>query len=180
MALILDLCSGSGAWSQPYTEAGYDVYCIDSMLGLDVKLFESGRAGQVHGILAAPPCTSFAVSGARWWAEKGSEALQEGLAVVDACLRIIMTCRPEWWALENPVGRLRYYIGAPIMYFNPNDYGDPYTKKTALWGRFTTPTQNWVEPTEGSKMHTKYGGGSGTQRAVTPSGFARAFFEANP
>ena len=180
VALILDLCGGTGAWSQPYTDAGYDVYSVDLKSDLDVQLFESGRAGHVHGILAAPPCTAFAVSGARWWAQKGPDALKEGLAVVDACLRIITVCEPQWWALENPVGRLRYYLGVPVMYFNPNDYGDPYTKKTALWGKFNPPELHQVEPTEGSKMHTRYGGGSGDQRSVTPPGFAQAFFEANP
>lgn len=66
------------------------------------------------------------------------------------------------------------------MYFNPCDYGDPYTKKTCLWGMFNIPERNPVEPIEGSKMylicpHEK----RQEQRSVTPSGFAQAFFEAN-
>ena len=92
-------------------------------------------------------------------------------------------CKPTWWALENPIGKLSRFLGPPQMYFNPCDYGDPYTKQTALWGDFNTSLPlNEVEPTEGSKMHTQYGGkGMRTKnaRSATPAGFARAFFEAN-
>lgn len=89
--------------------------------------------------------------------------------------------RPVWWALENPVGRLRTYLGDPTLIFNPCDFGDPYTKKTLLWGNFTLPKYNRVAPTEGSKMHRL---GPSPERArlrsMTPQGFANAFFEANP
>jgi hypothetical protein len=84
--------------------------------------------------------------------------------------------------MENPVGRLRKYIGEPKMIFNPCDYGDPYTKKTLLWGDFIPPHKNRVEPVEGSKLWRMYGGKSEktkTMRSITPPGFARAFFEIN-
>lgn len=153
MPLILDLCGGTGSWSRPYAEAGYEVRIIDPLAdGSDVRLFETmGRP--VHGILAAPPCTHFSVSGARWWAAKGQDALLNALAVVDACVRIIQVHRPAWWALENPVGRLRKYLGPPTYIFDPCDHGDPWTKKTLLWGTFTLPARTPVAPTEGSKMH---------------------------
>src|SRR5208282_1856863 len=111
----------------------------------------------IHGILAAPPCDHFAVSGARWWADKGEDAVLAGLAIVDACLRAVAIYRPEWWALENPVGRLNRWLGPPAWSFDPCDFGDPYTKRTNLWGHFTPPTPlfvaacNPVEATEGSK-----------------------------
>lgn len=87
-----------------------------------------------------------------------------------------------WCNMENPVGRLVRWIGKPVMIFNPCDYGDPYTKKTCLWGRFNVPVANPVEPVEGSKMWARYGGKSEATKAArseTPMGFARAFFEAN-
>lgn len=130
--IILDLCGGTGSWSKPYREAGYKVQVIDLERGDDVRLYIPPR--RVYGILAAPPCTHFSASGARWWAEKGNLALAEGLSVVDACLRIIYQAKPKFWALENPVGRLTHYLGKPKLIFNPCDYGDPYTKKTCLWG----------------------------------------------
>ena len=71
---ILDLCSGSGEWSRPYQEAGYDVIQVDVRDGQDVRLLEV-LPYPVRGILAAPPCTHLAGSGARWWEEKGTEAL---------------------------------------------------------------------------------------------------------
>lgn len=171
---ILDLCSGSGAWSQPYVDAGYTVIRVD--LPDDVRLVE--YPDKVHGILAAPPCTMFASSGARW--PRTKDEIRDALSVVDACFRIVTICRPEWWVLENPVGTLRRWIGPPRCYFNPSDYGDTYTKKTGLWGNFTQPFFSPVIPSEGSKMHTNYGGGRGAARSVTPAGFAKAFFEANP
>ncbi len=174
---ILDLCGGTGAWSKPYADAGYQFHIVD--LPQDVRLLE--RIDNVHSILAAPPCTHLSGSGARWWEGKGEEALLEALSVVDACLRVIQVCRPQWWALENPVGRLSRYLGKPAMYFNPCDYGDPYTKKTCLWGNFTPPVKNPVEPTEGSKLHRLPPGPDRWRlRSVTPAGFAKAFFEANP
>lgn len=180
---IVSLCDFSGSWSQPYADAGYEVVRVDLKTGQDVRLMRMPDY-PVHGILAAPPCTHFALSGARWWSEKGETALLDGLSIVDACLRLVALCKPAWWALENPVGRLNHYLGKPVMYFNPCDYGDTYTKKTALWGSFN-PALPWdkVAPVEGSKMWANYGGKSEATKAarsVTPEGFAMAFFLANP
>lgn len=176
--VILDLCGGTGAWSRPYREAGYDVRVIDVVDGYDVRLLEYTPA---YGVLAAPPCTHLSSSGARWWKGKGDDALIESLSVVDACLRIICVAKPRWWALENPVGRLSRYIGKPVMTFNPCDYGDPWTKRTCLWGEFNLPEYDRVEPTEGSQIHTiPQIKGRAVLRSVTPPGFARAFFKANP
>jgi hypothetical protein len=175
---ILDLCGGTGSWSEPYAEAGYNVIVVD--LPRDVRL-ERAPEYAVHGVLAAPPCTDFAGSGARWWAGKGEGALTDGLSVVDACIRIITVVKPQWWALENPVGRLVHYLGQPRLIFNPCDYGDPYTKKTCLWGDFNLPLLSPVEPTEGSKMHRLPPSPDRWKlRSMTPPAFARAFFEANP
>lgn len=180
--IILDLCGGTGAWSKPYTNKGYDVRNI-TLPDCDVRLYTPPK--NVHGILAAPPCTHLATSGARWWKEKGEEALLEALAIVDACMRIILLCHPKFWALENPVGRLTNYLGKPQMYFDPCDYGDAYTKKTALWGHFRPPIKSPIVPEfvvyKGGKRFAKnYGWSTNKNRSVTPPGFAEAFFEANP
>jgi hypothetical protein len=129
--VILSLCDYSGAWSEPYRLAGYDVRRVDLQHGRDVRLIEH-LGERVHGILAAPPCDHFAASGARWWADKGEKPLLDGLAVVDACLRAVAIYRPEWWALENPVGRLRRFLGPVAYSFDPSDFGEPYTKRTCL------------------------------------------------
>lgn len=180
MLTILSLCDYSGSWSEPYANAGYDVVRIDIKSGDDVRLMK--HKGPIRGILAAPPCTHFASSGSRWWEGKGDKALLEGLAIVDACCRIILAHRPLWWVLENPIGRLRNYLGEPRMSFDPCEYGDPYTKRTLLWGDFAMPLKaRRVEATEGSKMHLLPPSPErGALRSVTPAGFAKAFFEANP
>ena len=198
MKTILSLCDYSGNWPTPYREAGYDVVQVDLKHGDDVRLYEHlGRP--VHGILAAPPCTPFAGSGAQWWPKHDAEgSTLDGLALVDACLRAVAVYRPEWWALENPVGRLYRWLGKPVMYFHPYEYAgyaddpavDAYTKKTALWGQFTRPEKRPVEPVfyttstgkRGSWMFAHLGGKSERTkelRSVTPMGFARAFYEVN-
>ena len=115
--IILDLCGGTGSWSKPYADNGYDVRIIDPQEWLeddygtgDVRLFKKPKE-QIYGILSAPPCTHFSGSGARWWEEKGEKPLLEGLSIVDACLRIALITKPKFWVLENPVGRLKHYIG---------------------------------------------------------------------
>lgn len=179
--IILDLCGGTGAWSRPYKEAGYDVRVI-TMPCDDVRLLEAIKR-DVHGILAAPPCDHLAGSGARWWAEKGEKKLLESLSIVDACLRAVAVYTPYWWALENPVGRLSRYLGTPDMYFNPCDFGDPWTKKTCLWGNFIIPKKHPITPVPMSENHI-WRMPPGPQRkiirSITPPGFAKAFFEANP
>jgi hypothetical protein len=186
---ILSLCDLTGNWSRPYEAAGYEVLRVDLQRGEDVRLLRHlGRP--IHGILCAPPCDHFAASGARWWEGKGEAAILSGLAVVDACLRAVAIYRPEWWALENPVGRLRRYLGPPAWAFDPCDFGltpgDAYTKRTHLWGHFTPPVplvstvaRNPVAPTLGSKMH-RMSSSAKAARSETPAGFARAFMEANP
>jgi len=180
--VILDLCAGSGSWSKPYRESGYDVHQV-TLPGLDVRTWQAYLPLHVHGILVAPPCTHLASSGARWFRTKGESALIEALSVVDACLRIIHVCNPVWWALENPVGRLVRYLGKPVMYFDPCDYGDPYTKRTALWGRFNQPLKLPVRPvpmSENPIWNQPPSNERGAIRSVTPPGFAQAFKNANP
>ena len=175
--LVLSLCDRTGNWSRPYEENGYDVVRVDLEHGQDVRLLELPDR-PVHGILAAPPCTVFANSGARWPRTDGE--MCEGLSVVDACLRIVLMTQPRWWALENPAGKLSKYLGPPAYTFQPSHHGDPYTKFTCLWGSFIPPRRNPVEAVEGSKMH-RVAPGPNRQaiRSETPMGFATAFYEAN-
>lgn len=185
---ILSLCDYTGQWSAPYRERGYDVVQVDLKRGHDVRLLEHRRGG-IRGILMAPPCTSFAGSGARWWKMKGEAAVLDGLALVDACLRAVALYEPAWWALENPVGRLNRWLGPARYSFNPCDFAgwadepdaEAYTKRTLLWGRFNEPERRPVAPVLGSRMHLlPPSPDRAALRSVTPQGFARAFCEANP
>ena len=149
------MCGGTGAWSQPYKDAGYDVRVVtlpDYDL-LDVfrdtvtkKMGEIERLvyeGKVYGILAAPTCTQFSL--ARTTA-KTPRNFNEGMILVRACLDLIWKARVsgslKFWALENPMGYLRQFLGKPPLTFNPCDYGDNYTKKTDLWGYYNLPTRS--------------------------------------
>jgi|GEM_PF-329979 len=172
--VVLDLCGGSGAWSEPYKSAGYDVRII-TLPAADVRTWQPSKelleAGAVRGVLAAPPCTEFSI------AKNGRERdLAGGLEAVCACLRIIALVRPVWWALENPTGLLGRWLGTPRDVFEPHEFGDPWTKRTALWGDFEIPERGpFVQPI-GSAMDRK----TPAEQAITPPGFARAFYEANP
>lgn len=190
---IFSLFDLTGVWSQPYVDAGYNVIPIDLQTGHDINDFSVEYITEnwpditdVYGILIAAPCTDFASSGARWFAAKDADGRTEASKeLVFQALRTVEYFRPQMWVLENPVGRIENLTGLPkARYsFDPNDFGDPYTKKTQLWGKFNTDLPIApVEPTEGSKMHSKYGGGSlrtKNARSETPEGFAYAFFMAN-
>jgi hypothetical protein len=142
-------------------------------------------------VFAFPPCTQFAGSGARWWATKQPELLEEALDVAYACLKICVGNGAPWM-LENPVGRLKNWFGKPQHYFHPHEYagyleGDEaeeerYTKKTCLWtgGGFVMPHKKSLTPVLGSKMHLLAPSPDrADKRSVTPMGFSRAVFEAN-
>lgn len=177
--IILDLCGGTGSWSEPYRArpAEYDVRCVT--LPLDVRFYEP--PSNVYGILAAPPCTMFSL--ARNGA-KTERNLYEGFDITHACLRIIWRCRCKkrlaFWCLENPRGLMRQFLGDPVYCFEPFEFGHPWTKKTDLWGWFNSPRKGPIlSPGETGFPSVVNVFRSQEKRAETPSGFARAFFLAN-
>ena len=189
--IILDLCGGTGSWSKPYKEAGYDVRLI-TLPNYDVRTYEPPK--NVYGILAAPPCTEFSVA-----KTVGKRDFKKGMETVTACLNIIWKCRYQnklkFWAMENPTGFLRQFIGKPNYTFYQWWFGDIGIKRTDIWGYFNEPKQAiTVRPyiPMVSKGHTdifknpkcpKEYEGLGLKtadlRAITPPGFAKAFFKAN-
>lgn len=191
---IIDLCGGTGSWSNNYAEAGYRVVIVDPLAepGPNVEAIASGVVevlsnhgglfDDVHGVLAAPPCTQFASSGARWWSSKPPELLAEAESVVLACLEIIRICDPKWWALENPVGRLPKLIGPYKYTFQPTEYGDPWHKRTCIWGTAAMPPK-LIPPVERNPALDPWrlppSANRWRLRSKTPPGFAKAFFEAN-
>lgn len=112
----------------------------------------------------------------------------------------------KFWALENPYfGFLINFLGKPSFVFDPWEFGDAYKKRTALWGYFNEPLKTHFNITEvmtdeqiekhktnsqvipkfdymkSKDIHPDKFGVLTRQerRAITPAGFARAFFEAN-
>lgn len=190
--IIISLFDYSGKWSEPYRKAGFRVIQIEKKLGIDIFTWEyqAIRKDLVVGVLAAPPCTDFTVSGAWKWAEKdASGETAFSVSLVERTLDIIEFFDPEFWALENPVGRIAKLVprlsDIKPYYWNPCDFGDPYTKKTGLWGKFNLPEKNPVEPIrssgQGSWLQLLGGKSERTKelRSITPSGFAEAFYQAN-
>ena len=175
--LILDLCGGSGSWSKPYRDAGYRIEVIDPVRnGQDVRLMERISV-PIHGILAAPPCTVWSYARNRY--EPTEAEKLASLSVVDACFRIIAAHKPKWWALENPRNKLRRYLGPARLEFYQWEYGDPGHKPTCIWGDFVAPVKHPRVRTKPSTYKTKQENASPSD-AITPTGFARAFYEANP
>lgn len=193
--IILDLCGGTGAWSKPYRDAGYDVRLV-TLPDNDVLTYTPPK--NVYGILAAPPCTEF--SWARTNAKRPRD-FNDAMSIVNAGLRIVRECHLQesignkkyttlkFWALENPAkGFLPQFIGKPCYEFDPYDFGDSYRKRTGLWGFFNFPEKHPIkcnapkfDRLKTKEIHGEFYGkyDRQTRRAITPAGFARAFFEAN-
>lgn len=211
--IILDLCGGTGAWSKPYLENGYDVKVV-TIPENDVRTYKLPDES-IHGILAAPPCTQFSFARTN---AKTKRNLDEGMETVKACLNLIWQAQTRYqndqqkyppltfWALENPFyGWLRWFLGKPAFVFDPWEFGDPYKKRTALWGHFNDPiktvsnmrdvlsdeqiekhkTNSQVLPKfdymKSKDIHPEQFGKLDRQarRSITPAGFAQAFYKAN-
>jgi len=185
---VISLFDASGEWSKPWADAGFNVVTYDLQTGQDIKDFDAASLLEEHGndnvwaILAAPPCTDFASSGAQYWKSKDADGRTElSNELVRQVLRTVELLRPAVWAMENPVGRMAKLNELPPaqLTFQPNLYGNPYTKKTLLWGNFNNQLpQAPVEPTDGSKI-IKISGNNKYERSLTPEGFAYSFFTAN-
>jgi len=155
--IILDLCGGTGSWSKPYKDAGYTVIVL-TLPDNDIMNLEKGdfpevarliNENKIYGILAAPPCTEFSIARNDKTAKKPRD-LREGMKLVNQCLYIIQEClyqnyrvkdnRLKFWALENPQsGYLKRFLGKAPFVFDPSEYGNNHTKKTAVWGVFNEP-----------------------------------------
>jgi N12 class adenine-specific DNA methylase len=214
--VVISIFDYTGAWAQPWRDAGYTVLQHDIKTGSDLltdqwirdRIEEVRAEGfEVYGVLSACPCTTFAGSGARWWQDLhdkedpealkkvfGERALSSGaksaveynVMLVNATRDVVELAAPTGFhVLENPIGRIETAASMPQprARFHPYNFGNPYTKRTQLFGTFQTdlPFAN-VEPVEGSKMQSKHRGDDplGKEaRSTTPEGFAYAFFMAN-
>lgn len=194
--VILDIGGGTGEWSRPYRlHGGYEVIIIDPIVYPYLtasSLVSKGIAGvlanerEVRGVLLAPPCTEFAGSGARWWAGKDPALLANATGIVRDMLAVVSLINPKWWALENPVGRLARMVpelGQHRYTWQPWHFGDAETKLTCIWGDHTQPVRTVSERPKDARARVHLeppGPYRWVRRSVTPQGFARAFFEANP
>ncbi len=129
---ILHLCADIGSDTKPYKDAGYNVVYIGKSIG--VENYEPPP--NVYGVIANPVCTEFSI--AQGFHKVGNH--ESGLSIVKHCQRIIELCNPHFWLIENPAsGRLKDYLGKPTFTYEPWQFGSPWTKQTALWGKFNVP-----------------------------------------
>lgn len=139
---ILHLCADIGSDSRYFQlDNNFEVIKI----GKDIGVENYKPPKNVYGVIANPVCTEFSI--ARGFDKVGD--LQEGMFLVNHCLRIIKECNPTFWVLENPAtGKLKDFLGNPAFVYQPWEFGSPWTKKTALWGEFNIPNKifnNWED-----------------------------------
>ncbi len=130
---VLIACEYSGTVRDAFIERGHDALSCD--------LLQTDRPGphyigDVRDILeegwdmmiAHPPCTHLAVSGARWFKDKTEEQV-EALEFV----RLLMNADIPKIAIENPVSIISSKIRKPDQCIQPWMFGHGETKKTCLW-----------------------------------------------
>lgn len=81
-------------------------------------------------MIAFPPCTDLAMSGAKHFEKKRSDGRQQ--KSIDFFLRFTKTNIPRW-AIENPIGIMSTAYRKPDIIVNPYDFGDPAQKPTCFW-----------------------------------------------
>jgi hypothetical protein len=134
---ILLACEESQAVCKGFRDIGHEAFSAD-ILPCSGGFPEWHIQGNVLEILndgwemmiAFPPCTHLAVSGARHFKKKIEDGRQqEGIdffmAMVNAPINKI--------AIENPIGIMSTIYSKPTQIIQPYYFGDPYSKATCLW-----------------------------------------------
>jgi site-specific DNA-cytosine methylase len=130
---VLVACEYSGAVRDAFRARGHDAMSCD-LLPTDVP--GAHYQGDVRDVLddgwdlmvAHPPCTHLAVSGARWFKDKQAEQA-EALAFV----RLLLAAPVARIALENPVSIISSRVRKPDQVIQPWQFGHGETKATCLW-----------------------------------------------
>ena len=139
-------------------------------------------SGRWDMIIAFPPCTDLAVSGARHFAKKRADGRQQ--ASIDFFMKFA-NAHCDMIAIENPVGIMSTRFRKPDQIINPYQFGHPETKKTCLWLKNLQPleeTENvyaymmTLPEKERSRIHWM-GSGHAKERSKTYPGIARAMAE---
>jgi hypothetical protein len=94
-------------------------------------------------MIAFPPCTHLAVSGAKHFEQKKKDGRQqEG---IDFFMKMINAPIPKI-AVENPIGIMSKLYRKPDQIIHPYYFGDPYTKSTCLWLKNLPKLQHQEKP----------------------------------
>lgn len=131
---VLVACEYSGTVRDAFLRAGHYAASCD-LLPSESPLGDHYQCNVLdiidHGwdlMIAHPPCTHLAVSGARWWKDKQAEQA-EALEFV----RLLLAAPIPRIALENPVSKISTVIRKPDQIIQPWQFGHGETKTTCLW-----------------------------------------------
>ena len=130
---ILIACEYSGTVREAFSKLGHDAWSCDI---LETEIPGNHLQCDVREILgdgwdmmiAHPPCTHLAVSGARWFKDKKVEQA-EALEFV----RLLLNAPIQRIALENPISIISSHIRKPDQIIQPWQFGHGETKATCLW-----------------------------------------------
>lgn len=173
---VLVACEFSGTVRDAFTALGHDAWSCDL---LPTEKPGNHIQGDVLGFLgggwdlmiAHPPCTHLAVSGARWFKDKQAEQA-EALAFVQALLNAPIARI----ALENPISIISSRIRKPDQIIHPWQFGHGETKATCLWLKGLQPLEptNIVEGREAKVHRMPPGPDRWKERSRTYQGIADA------
>jgi len=124
-------------------------------------------------IIAFPPCTHLAVSGARWFPEKRADGRQQ--QGIDFFMQFV-NCKCNKVAIENPNGIMSTLYRKPDQILQPHWFGDPYQKATCIWlkGLVKLKPTNMVLGREQKCWKEPPGPNRSKIRSKTYQGIARA------
>lgn len=135
---VLVACEYSGRVRQAFRDRGHDAWSCDLYQPAEdgSQWHRSGDAGRIayEGgwdlMIAHPPCTYLASSGARWWNDPVRIQFQdEALEFV----RLLMAAPIGRIAIENPIGCISTAVRKPDQIIQPWQFGHGETKATCLW-----------------------------------------------
>lgn len=182
---VLVACEFSGAVREAFRRRGHDAWSCDLLPAEDGSRFHFQEDALVaayhrHGgkwdlMIAHPPCTHLAVSGARWF--KGKEEEQR-----DALFFVLALMRCEHIpriAIENPVSVISSRIRKPDQIIQPWQFGHGETKATCLWlkGLPKLAPTNVVEGRASNVHRMAPGPNRWRERSRTFAGIAEAMAE---
>lgn len=177
---ILIACEFSGIVREAFRAKGHNAWSCDLLPADDNSKYHiKGNVAEYlfHGwdlMIAFPPCTHLAVSGARWFKGKEKEQ-QKALYFV----RMFMSAPIKKIALENPIGVISTQIRKPDQIIQPWQFGHGETKATCLWLN-GLPKLEHTKIVEGRKPKVHYaspGPDRWKKRSITYQGIADAMAE---
>ena len=130
---VLVACEFSGVVRDAFIAAGHDAMSCDLLPSETPGPHYRGDVMDVLGdgwdlMIAHPPCTHLAVSGARWFNDKQ----QEQADALDF-VRLLMNAPIRRIAIENPISIISSRIRKPDQIIQPWQFGHGETKATCLW-----------------------------------------------